>query len=155
MPFTIDSDFDGRFVVRLDSEPEFIHGFWMAPSAREKCLDAGDWVVLAFAVWNIQDRAAIDCAINAIKVINGRISLGIRPFEATDEFAKWCLIDAEPSESIDVSQQRTTGGLKISITPVAGRTPIWVLIRDGAIVHYHNGLLSSFEIRAIIDKYLG
>jgi hypothetical protein len=154
MPFSIDSDESGRFVVQVVSEPEFIHGLWMSPAKREPFLNVGDWVVLAFAIWNSHDRPAIASAIDAVKEMDGRVRLGIRPFEVAEEFSTWSNAAPDDADFVNVRQNDNGTNLSISITPVAGSTPLWLVFRNGGIVHSHSGLLSVPEIRAMIARYL-
>ena len=154
MPIIIKSDESGRFAVHLVSEPAFIQGLRMSPTTREPFLNVGDWVVLAFAIWTSHDRSAIASAIDAVKEMNGRVKLGIRPFEIPEEFSAWC--GASNQEAGFVKMRRESHGDKqfISIDPVSGATPMWLIFRDGEIVHSQSGLLSVWEIQDMIARHL-
>ena len=153
MPFKIESIEDAQFVVRLESEPEFIHGFWMAPSEPEQCLKEGDWIVLVFAIWNIHDRPAINTAIDVAKEFKGTVNFGIRPFESVEEFATWCFGCTPPNEFVEIREQPTNSGVQVSITPITGTTPIWIFLRNGFVVHTQNGLQNNGQLRSTIDQY--
>lgn len=154
MPYVIDSNKNGQFFVRMDAEPDFIHGLTMAPAEREEILNEGDWIVLSFAVWNSHDRPAIDTAIEVVKSMNGRVRLGIRPFEIADEFSSWCPYQP-PNAELVIQEKEDAEQVNIAITAASGTSPIWLFIRDGVIVQSHLGHLAVEQLKALSDESLG
>ncbi|WP_397570894.1 hypothetical protein [Schlesneria sp. T3-172] len=144
MPHTVEPNEKEQFVVRLLDEPPFIHSLMMSPAGREAMLDSGDWLVLAFAVWSINDQPSITHAIEFAKSLDGRLNLGLRPFESAEEFGPWCDVHVEDSSFSDVSAERTTeNGLHVCIKGKTGSTPIWICFRDGVAAGEHHGLLDK------------
>lgn len=152
MPFTIQSNDEGRFVVHIIDEPEFIRGLWMAPTHREPFLNSGDWLVLAFAIWNIHDRPEIATAIEVVKSMENRLRLGIRPFEVAEEFRSWCDHNVANSDLVQIQKEHSKLGCHISITGVKGQTPIWISLRNGVIVGAHHGQLGRRELQGFIES---
>ncbi len=142
MPFTIESNQQEQFYVRLENEPAFVHSLLMAPPSREPMLDEGDWLVLTFAVWSVSDQPSISVAIEFAKSLRGQLNVGLRPFESSDEFCSWSDVDIENASLSDLQTEPTTnGGFRILITGNADATPIWLCFRNGANVGEHHGLL--------------
>ncbi len=104
----------------------------MAPSSRERELNCGNWIVLAFAVWSGPDIAAIDTALVAAKRFNGKIQLGIRPFDQYTEMKTWC-------PEARVSYQ----------------SPIWLLFQEGQLVAEFHGPQSQEQLIEIIQSQVG
>lgn len=143
MSFTIESDEQERFLVRLVNEPGFVHALEMAPARRESILDRGNWIVLAFAVWSKSDLQSIARAIEFAKSLNGRLNLGLRPFEFAEEFVPWCELDVDNSSFRQISSEERNSQIVINIVVATGKTPIWLCLRNGVILGEHRGLLDD------------
>lgn len=116
MSFRVTRGVDRRPVLLLENEAPYIKALDATPPAREPELDHGVWLILAFAAWSIPDIAAIETALEAAKHFNGRVNLGLRPFDDFEEFANWNPGTAPTS------------------------SPYWILLRDGDKCWEHQGL---------------
>jgi hypothetical protein len=148
MPFTIDSNQQEQFFIKLENEPDFVHSLSMAPPSREPMLDEGDWLVLAFAVWSVSDVSSVSVAIEFAKSLRGQLNVGLRPFESADEFRSWCEVKIANSSLSDVQTEgTTTGGFHIRITGNFGSSPIWLCFRNSVTVGEHHGVLDVRGLR--------
>jgi hypothetical protein len=152
MPYSIDADLLGRFAIEFVDEPAFVHGFRMAPDRIEPVLASGNWLLLTFAIWSSLDRPAIDTAVLVAKQFGGQFQLGVRPFEAADEFASWLAID-HSSPLYEVAHEVSSEG-ELTVNFTGGdRTPFWHWLVNGSIVAQHSGrldlpgLVSFVELR--------
>ena len=98
----------GGYEVVLEDHPPNAHALPMAPLQAEPELRSGLWLLLLVAVWSAPDRNMIRIALELAKDFEGRIQVGIRPFDDHRETSVWC----------DAVEERY-------------RSPIWVLLRDG------------------------
>lgn len=122
---------EGRPQIILSDEPSYCRTLDAAPSRCEDELRTGSWLVMVFAAWSISDIHAIQNALDAVKYFDGKVHLGLRPFDAPEEHVTWC-----PSLADD------------------GSTPIWVLITDGAVQLVRRGLLTVNELVAEIKPFI-
>ncbi len=128
MSYKVSRDKNGCPRIVLTGEPPYFHALVAAPSGREPELNTGNWLVMAFAVWSIPDNLAIQTALEAAKRFGGKFNLGLRPFDDFKEFGAWC-----PHLEDD------------------GRSPKWVLIRDGKVCMEHSGILTIEELVEVIE----
>jgi hypothetical protein len=119
------------FEIRLDNEPEYCVPLTMAPARREPQLDQGAWLVMVVAVWSGPDYVAVGDALTAAKTFDGFVRLGIRPFEEFSEMETWCCNVRE------------------------GDSPVWVSIKDGAIVDVRAGPVSIDTIAQMMEQLVG
>lgn len=113
--------------MTLTDEPPYSYALDAAPSAREPELNTGNWLVMAFAVWSIPDNLAIQTALDVAKRFGGKLNLGLRPFDDSDELGAWC------------------PGLEYG-----GQSPLWVLLRDGEVCMERSGILAVDELIELI-----
>jgi hypothetical protein len=128
MSFQVTHGPDRRPILVLEDEAPYSQALAAAPPAREPELDQGVWLIMAFAVWSAPDIAAIQTALDAAKHFDGRMKLGVRPFDGFEEFETW----------------------------VSGTAPTnstyWVLSRDGQKCWEHQGLHTVEELIEEIEK---
>jgi hypothetical protein len=153
MPYTIDADPNGRFAIDFVDEPEFVHGFRMAPEHIEPELMAGNWLLLTFAIWSSLERPAIDTAVRVAKQFGGQFKLGVRPIEVADELAGWLPMDHSASLYEITHEVSSEGKLTVNITG-GGRAPFWHWLGNGSIVAQHSGLLDSAGLMSFVEVCL-
>ncbi|MDD5267121.1 MAG: hypothetical protein PHO08_08325 [Methylococcales bacterium] len=127
MSYKVTRDQEGCPSITLTDEPSYFRALVAAPSAREPELNTGNWLVMAFAVWSTPDNLAIQTAIDVAKRFGGKLNLGLRPFDDSEELGAWC-----PSVEDD------------------GRSPLWVLLRDGKVCMKRSGILTVDELVEVI-----
>lgn len=120
---------DNRFKIELHEKPSYCHALPMAPSSREPALNCGNWLVLVFAVWSGSDIMSMDTALAAVKGFNGKVQLGVRPFDQYTELKTWC------------PEARTSY-----------QSPIWLLFQDGQMVAEFYGPQSKDQLIEIIQS---
>lgn len=127
MSYNVTRNENGRPKIVLTDEPPYCHALDAAPPAREPDLNMGVWLVMAFAVWSVPDNVAIQTALDAAKRFGGKLNLGIRPFDDWEELVALC-----PGLEED------------------GRSPLWVLLRNGKVCTKRNGILTIDELVEMI-----
>lgn len=125
----IAKDENGEPAIKLLNQPSYCHGLRFAPDSMEVPLRSGAWLVMNFAIWSGPDIQAIQVALRAAKSFNGRIKLGIRPFDCHDELRRWCPPVKENCAS-----------------------PVWLLLKDGQLIHELACIRSEQEIAGEILK---
>jgi hypothetical protein len=127
MSYKVTRDQKGCPRITLTGESSYSHALDAAPSGREAGLNRGNWLVMAFAVWSIPDNLAIQTALDVIKRFGGKLNLGLRPFDYSEELDAWC------------------PGLEYG-----GQSPLWVLLRDGEVCMTRSGILAIDELAELI-----
>jgi hypothetical protein len=118
---------DGEYDVLLKGEPEYCKALPATPSQLPRELSRGLWLVLLFAVWSGPDRSAVPVALSAVKQFDGKVQLGLRPFDRHEEITtRWPKVK-EPFGS-----------------------PIWLILRDGELLEEHVGAFS----RSVVSGWL-
>ncbi|MGH2886147.1 MAG: hypothetical protein ACRDPA_26200 [Solirubrobacteraceae bacterium] len=121
----------GRPAVSLTDEPPFCHALAARPFAREAELDRGLWLVIVVAAWSAPDVEAVRTAIDAVARFQGRVQLGVRPYDDPDEVETWC------------PELRDAGG-----------SPMWAILDDGVVVAVDGGIRSADQLVATIKRAL-
>jgi hypothetical protein len=127
----------------------------MAPESREPELDSGRWLVVAFPVWSGPVRESVRAAIECAKNHGGQFQLGIRPFNSHDEICKWWPGDEKPSAgqlSLAVGGEPSHREIHISANPTSN--PIWLVLRDGEVIHQGRGPRSKAELSQLMQEAL-
>lgn len=119
---------DGRYEVSFDDGPANLYALQMAPSRLEPELERGTWLIMSFAVWSSPDRAAIAVAARVAALSCGRLSVGVRPFDDHNELRSWC------------PGTKATAG-----------SPVWSVLREGALIFEHAGLASAEWLLAVSE----
>ena len=127
MSYKVTRDQKGCPSITLTGEAPYSHALGAAPSAREPELNTGNWLVMAFAVWSTPDNLAIQAALDVAKRFGGKLNLGLRPFDDSEELGAWC-----PDIEDD------------------GQSPLWVLLRDGEVCMKCSGILTVDELVELI-----
>jgi hypothetical protein len=129
MSYSVRAAPDGRYEVMLKGEPTYCKALPGTPSELRQELDRGLWLVLLFAVWSGPDREAVQTALSVVKQFDGKVQLGLRPFDRHEEItALWP----------DVKERFGS--------------PIWLVLRDGELLEQHVG---AFGRRAVTDWLRG
>jgi hypothetical protein len=129
MSATLIKDPGGNYRVVLSQEPTYCHGLQAAPARIESALKEGLWLIVLIAVWSSPDLEAMQVALSVVKAMNGRVQLGLRPFDAHQEVLHWCPNVKERYAS-----------------------PIWLLLRDGALLDEMAGLRNEERILQWIES---
>ncbi|CAH1905569.1 conserved hypothetical protein [Candidatus Nitrotoga sp. HW29] len=127
MSYKVTRDQDSCPSISLTDEPPYVHTLVAVPAARESELNTDNWLVMACAVWSTPDNLAIQTALDVAKHYGGKLNLGLRPFDDTEELGTWC------------------PGLEDS-----GQSPLWVLLRDGEVCMQRSGILTVDELVEVI-----
>jgi hypothetical protein len=109
--------------IVLTGEPAHCRALDAAPPAREPALDAGTWLVMAFAIWSVPDQKAIQVALDAAQRFGGKLKLGLRPYHDPQELDTWY-----PGREDD------------------GRSPLWLLLDDGKVRMRRSGPVTVDEL---------
>src|SRR4051812_3786304 len=110
MSYRVTRDESAKPRIVLKDEPPFCRALQAAPISREPELDTDTWLVMCFAAWSVPDIQAIQTALDVARHFNGRLKLGVRPFDTQEEHAAWCPTIEDETGS-----------------------PVWVLLRDGMV----------------------
>jgi len=127
MSYKVIRDQEGCPSITLTDEPPYAHALGAAPSVREPELNTGNWLVMAFAVWSTPDNLAIQTALDVAKRFGGKLNLGLRPFDDSEELGAWCS---------DIEDD--------------GQSPLWVLLHDGEVCMKRSGILTIDELVELI-----
>lgn len=128
MPYQVIRDQNGAPHLILSGEPAYCHALAANVTAPEPEIGAGQWLLMAFAVWSAPDVAAVQVALELAHSLGGKINLGLRPYDDPEELRGWCP----------------------GITPEANG-PFWLLLRDGAVCQYRTGIFTADELRGAIS----
>jgi hypothetical protein len=129
--YVIVADQRGCDFVSFSPDVPSCVGLPMRPQRFEPELNTGEWLVLAYAVWSKSDLDSIQLAIKVRARLNREIKLGVRPFNAFDEFKSWC------------------PGLRKEY-----RSPIWLVFRDGVRLQEFVGLQGEDDLATKIANCL-
>ncbi len=117
MSYTVCEMADGKFELVIQNGPQNCKALPMAPSSIENELQDGLWLLLVFAVWSIQDRNAINTALELGKRLGDTVRVGIRPFDEHQEISNWCPNATKTYQS-----------------------PVWLVLKKGKLVKEVVGL---------------
>lgn len=146
----------GAWEVVLTDEPPFVHALAMAPSSLEPELNSGTWLVVAFPVWSHSAIVSVHAAMDCAKEYQGAFQLGIRPFDAFQEFQRWWPSGHTPNKqgsSIHYGSQATVsskGDLRITVDPRG--IPRWLGLREGSVVYSALGQRSLDDLKGLADR---
>jgi len=131
MSYHVKSLAGGSYKLVFEDEPAYCKALVMSPLAKESELTQGLWLVLLFAVWSVPDRSNIGVALSVVKEFNGKVFLGVRPFDNHDEIKKWC---PEVKEKYG--------------------SPIWLVMKNGKLLKERTGLYSKEELKNLIQSVI-
>ena len=147
--YTISSDDNFRFQIIFDDKSKNIIGLRSSPCELESKLHNGVWLVLVFAVWDSNDRPAIDIAYTlASNAIDFQVA--VRPFELREEFKSW----APEFSSVSDTMKVTEGNGEIKLTSHSKDHPIWLAIRGGEIIGTLTGIRSESKIKQFVNAHI-
>lgn len=89
MSFSVRTLEDGSYEIVFEKEPAYCRSLTMSPAEIEPELLEGSWLVLLFAIWSVADRTAIEEALSVAKMFDGKVQLGVRPFDRHEEIGRW------------------------------------------------------------------
>lgn len=121
----------GLYELLLENEPVYCKTLVMSPLKKEPGLEQDLWLILMFAIWSIPDRACIDLALSVIKEFNGKVLLGIRPFDNHTELNTWC---PEVQEKYG--------------------SPIWLVLNNGKLLKERVGLCNKEGLRELVQSFV-
>jgi hypothetical protein len=126
MSFSFQKTSDQRSELALDGEPAYCR-VW----SEDRHLDTGQgvWLVLFYAAWSSPDRRAIPVALSVVKSFDGRVQLAIRKFSDHNELRAW---------RQEVKEKWAS--------------PVWLILRDGALLRELTGVRGDEELRAALDE---
>jgi hypothetical protein len=124
MSYQVIRDQNGAPDLILSGEPPYCHVLAANATGSEPDICAGQWLLMAFAVWSAPDVAAVQVALDLARSLGGKLNLGLRPYDDPDELREWCP----------------------GLTP-EGSGPFWILLRDGAVCEYRTGIFAVDELR--------
>ncbi len=132
MTYHIETNMNNDYVIVFKDEPSFCYSLSMKQKHGEEIINTGLWLILLFAVWSMPERNAIQTALDAVKTFNGRVNLGVRPFDNHNEFKYWC----------DEIEEKYG-------------SPIWLFFKEGVKLGELIGIRSENEIKQALDVFLG
>jgi len=154
MNYQITADEQERFHIEFSDDVVNVVGLRMAPDALEPELQNGQWLILAFAVWDAKDRPAIEVACRIAASLEAT-RVAVRPFELPDEFATWAPELADHEITVAVSESRSEVGTEVSIVTMSDDHPMWLLFRGGQMVRASIGIRTFEEVTNFISAPLG
>jgi hypothetical protein len=128
MSYQVIRDQNGAPNLILSGEPAYCHALAANVTASEPEICAGQWLLMAFAVWSAPDVAAVQVALDLARSLGGKLNLGLRPYDDLDELRGWI------------------PGLTLE-----GNGPFWILLRDGAVCEYRTGIFTVDELREALS----
>lgn len=126
--YEVTSNDQGRFRIQFKNDIQNIVGLLMAPESIEPELSNGDWIVLAFAVWDMNDRTSIDIACRIASSAT-EFKVGVRPFEFGNEFKTWAGFTSSAG-ALDAYDQAG----QVAVTTSSEDHPVWFAIRSGTVI---------------------
>jgi hypothetical protein len=156
MPLKIVADELGRSTICLDSEPDWIIPLKIAPEHIEEYLLKGKWLILSLSVWNIHDWVTVGNAIFQAKRFNGRIKLGLRPFDYFEEHETWVpnFKNYLHPDSGKLLISSSADQSSISIRPVPNLSPILITMIEGELAKFKQGQLNNLEMSRYCKELL-
>ena len=157
MPYSIITNEDDRFTIVFAKEPSFVAGFPMAPEHREEALNYGKWLMLVFAIWNANDRLAIDRALKVTKTFNGKFKLGVRPYERGLEFATWISEAAVPETTTHIHETKNhqeSDEISLLLRGNSSSTPVWLWLDSGKLIGSHCGFMADGDVERFVTHCL-
>lgn len=121
---------DGRYI--FDGLSQNVMALPSAPDRLEESLTRGLWLVACLAVWSFPDRAAALAAATLADACQLRATVAVRPFDSYSEFDAWCP---------ELGERRAT--------------PIWVLLREGALLTERAGNVTVAELQSLVESEVG
>jgi hypothetical protein len=136
-------------------EPSYVHALKMAPDALEPELKMGVWLVVTFHVWSAPVRHSVLAAIACAKDHGGKFQLGVRPLDAHEEIYKWWPIGETTCAGEVLVAARDEGPRReIHISTDPSSNPIWLVLRDGRVIHQGAGPRSKEQLSQLMPAAL-
>lgn len=149
MNYVITPDEQGRFRIEFTDDLQNITGLRMSPDCLEPELSEGAWLVLAFAVWDSRDRAAIEVACKLAASL-GDVSVAVRPYETVDEFNTWAPVPMPQGLQLSLSESSREPETKIRIESAEDEHPLWLIFIDGEIKGYLIGAKKQEDVSRFV-----
>jgi hypothetical protein len=138
MAFRLERRGAGQYEFEIEDEPSYVHALPMSLPLLEPRLNSGLWLVVYFPVWSGPERSSVLAAIRAVKGHDGRIQLGVRPFDNYEEIFAWW----------PTGKDGAVAALKEF--PSIG----WVALHDGKVLYEGAGLKTEAEVDELIGQLL-
>lgn len=146
----IDGD---KYHVVLQDEPAYIHSLMMAPEAIEPELASENWLIVAFPVWSTPARHSVIAAIACAKQYGGKLHLGVRPYESSNEMSTWwpdkTICNNETFVTVADSDRNI---VNITTDPMAN--PVWLVLANGLTVYQGTGPRDIEQLHDIVHRIL-
>ncbi len=128
----------------------------IAPLSIEPILLAGNWLCVSMSVWNSDNVRAGYQAVRQSKLHNGKIRLGLRPFDYPEENYTWIpnSITDQPDTAIDVRSKEQNGSLQVTIKDNSNTSPVWVGISAGKFVGVNMANSPMQQLKTLFLKLL-
>jgi len=155
MSFEVQPIEGDKWKLVFSDEPSYIHALEMAPESREPELNTGVWLVVTFPVWSGPVRHSVRAAIACAKDHGGKFQLGVRPFDSHDEIYKWWPGGEAPAAGkvlLTVRGEPQRQEIHISTDPSS--SPMWLVLRDGQVVHQGAGPRSKEQLSELMQAAL-
>lgn len=136
-------------------EPSFVHALKMAPESMEPELKSGIWLVVTFPVWGSPTiRNSVRAAVASAKDYGGKFQLGVRPSDYHEELYKWWPSGEAPAggDNLLVAHDESQRAVHISTDP--STSPVWLVLRDGQVVHQGAGPRSKEQLSELMQAAL-
>jgi len=151
MKYEITADEEERFQISFARDIENVVGLRMAPETLEPDLTSGNWLILAFAVWDSRDQLAIEVACQIATTLRD-IRVAVRPFEMVDEFLTWVPGLEEHEIVTSISESENELGTQVSMTSIGKDHPIWFIFRDGKMSQSLAGARTIDKVISFLEK---
>lgn len=155
MSFKVQPIEGDRWELVFSDEPSYIHALKMAPEEMEPELHSDVWLIVVFPVWSAPVRDSVRSAIALVKDHDGKFQLGVRPFDSLDEIYKWWPVTEAPSAGkvlLAVNEDGPRREIHISTDPSS--SPLWLVLRDGQVIHHGAGPRSKEQLNELMQEAL-
>jgi hypothetical protein len=155
MSFKVQPIEGDKWELVFSDEPSYIHALKMAPEAMESELNSGVWLVVTFPVWSTPVRHSVLAAVACAKDNGGKFQLGVRPFDSHDEIHEWWPVSEAPSAGkvlLAVQDEGPRREIHISTDPTS--SPLWLVLRDGLVIHQGAGPRSKEQLSELMQGVL-
>lgn len=145
MKFELRERSDGKFDVSLLEEVDNVFVLEMSPEQLEPALRDGEWLVVAFAVWDGRDYPSVNEMIELACSLR-QVNVGLRPFESFHEFDKWLGLPMPRADEVLISSDSHGDSMSIHIEGRADSHPVWAHISNGRVMAVLEGVAAPREV---------
>lgn len=155
MDFEIQPTEGNAWKLVLFGAPGNVHALTCAPEAMEPELSSGTWLVVVFPVWSGPVRRSVRAACSYAEGIDGKLQLGVRPFENYEEIVKWWPTSESPPRGAMLCHVNDASPLReVHIATDSSSYPMWLVLRDGAVLYEGAGPRTKEQIAQLVQAAL-